>query len=117
MHLAIRRQGLDQDNMANYRPVSNFTFLSKVIEQAMLDQLWKVVDESKIIPVHQSAYRKLPSTETALCKIYNDQTSLLTCLDLSAAFDAIDHGILMEELFQCGIRDSALAFLKSYLED
>ena len=67
----------------------------------------------------------LRSTETALCNIYNDvvistcqgHTSFLILLDLSATFDSVDHGILIEELFQCGIWDSALALLKSYLED
>ena len=92
----------------------------------MLDQLWKVLEEHKIIPVHQSAYRKLHSTEAALFKIkYNDlvistcqaQTSFLILLALSTAFDTADHEILTEELFQCGIRDSALALPKSYLDD
>ena len=91
----------------------------------MLDQLWKILEENKIIPVHQSAYWKLHSAETALCEIYNDfvidtcqgQTSLLIILNLSAAFDTVDLAILMEELFQCGIWDSALALLKSCLEN
>ena len=51
-----QRAGLDQGDMANHRPVSNLTFLSKVIEWAMLNQLWKVLEENKIITVHQSAY-------------------------------------------------------------
>ena len=41
---SIKRQGLDQDYMANYHPAFNLTFLSKVIEWAMLDQLWKVLE-------------------------------------------------------------------------
>ena len=59
-----------------------------------------------------------------LCKIFYDlvistcqgQTSFLIPLDLSAAFATAGHGILIEELFQCGIWVSALALLKSYLE-
>ena len=108
IHPFIKRQGLDQDNMAIYCPVSNF--FPKVIEAAMLDQ---------------STYRNLHSTETVLCKIYNDlvvstfqgQIFLLILLDLSAAFDTTHHEILIEELFSCGIWDSALALPKSYLED
>ena len=93
--------------MANYRPVTNLTFLPKVMEWAMLDQLWKDFEENKIIPIHQSAYQKLHSTETALCKIYKDlvistcqgQTSLLILLDLSAAFDTVDHKIRLRNYF------------------
>ena len=68
IHPSIKRQDLDQDNMANCCPVSNLTFLFKVIEQAKLDQLWKALEENKIIPAHQSAYQRLHSTETALVK-------------------------------------------------
>lgn len=124
IHPLIKKKGLDQENMANYRPVSNLTFLSKIIERAMLDQLNSTFMANNIIPVHQSAYRKQHSTETALLKIYNDlvsntcrgQCSLLVVLDLSAAFDTVDHDVLYRELFQCGVRDSALALLRSYLE-
>ena len=73
--------------------------------------------------MHQSTYQKLHSTETALCKIYSDlvistcqgQTPLVILLDVLAALDTVDHGILIEELFQCGIRDSALALLNPFL--
>ena len=75
--------------------------------------------------MHQSAYRKQHSTETALLKIYYDlvrntclgQCSLLVVLDLTAAFDTVDHEILLQELFECGVRDKAWAFLRSYLEN
>ena len=105
--------------------IFDIDLFSKVIEWAMLDQLWEVLEENKIIPLHQSAYGKLHSTETPLCKIYNDhvirtsqdQTSRLIPRDLFAAFDTVDHRILIAELFQCGIRDSALALLKSNLVD
>ena len=91
----------------------------------MLDQLDSVFKANNIIPVHQSAYRKQHSTETALRKIYDDlvsntchgQHSLLVVLDLSAAFDTVDHEILLQELSQCGVQDSALALLRSYLEN
>ena len=64
-HPYIKGLVLDQDNMANYCPVS-VTFLSKVIEWAVRDQLWKVLKENKMIPAHQSAYRKLHSTDCSL---------------------------------------------------
>ena len=69
IHPSVKGQGLDQDNMGYYCPVSNLTFLSKVIEQVMPDQLWKFLEENKIIPVHQFAHRKMYSTKTVLCII------------------------------------------------
>ena len=101
IHPSLKKPGLDCENMANYRPVSNLTFLSKIIERAMLDQLNPLFVQNGVIPVVQSAYREFHSTETALCKIHNDlvtntcsrKTSLLLLLDLSAAFDTVDHMI------------------------
>lgn len=125
IHPLLKKKGLDKENMANYRPVSNLTFLSKILERAILDQMDEIFRANNIIPVHQSAYRRHHSTETALCRIYNDlvvrtcegQHSLLLVLDLSAAFDTVDHGILLEDLSQCGIRGRALGLLRSYLGD
>ena len=89
----------------------------------MLEQLCKVLKENRIIPVHQSAYQRLHSTETAHWKNYDCVISacqdkpLLVLLGLPAAFDNVDHGILIEELFLCGIWDSALSLPNSCLED
>ncbi|KAK7103227.1 hypothetical protein V1264_018173 [Littorina saxatilis] len=74
----------------------------------------------------QSAYRAHHSTETALLRVLNDllvasddsKVSILTLLDLSAAFDTIDHGILLTRLRHVfGIDNVALSFLQSYLSD
>ena len=76
-----------------------------------------------MIPVHQSGYRKLHSTDPfvkfmmILSSVPVKAKHLLILLDLSAAFDVVDHGISVEELFQRGRQDSALALLKSYLEN
>ena len=63
-----------------------------------------------MVPRCQSAYRKLHSTETALCKIHDDLVSS-TChgkasilvLDLSAAFDTVDHQLLLSDFSDCGV--------------
>ena len=107
----LKKPGLDVEDMNSFRPVSNLPFLSKVVERAMLDQLLPVLEENKITPKNQSAYRQFHSTETALCKIHNDlvnnacsgKASLLVLLDLSAAFDTVDHDVLLADLFSCGI--------------
>ena len=90
----------------NLRPVSNLLFVSKITERAVFDQLYTHVTDNELFPVLQSAYRKSHSTETALLKIVNDilldmnhqNVSLLVFLDLSAAFDTVDHTILLRRL-------------------
>ena len=77
------------------------------------------------MPCYQLAYRKLHSTETALCKIHNDlvnnvcdgKVSMVVLLDLSAAFDTVDHHLLLGDLSDCGIEGTALSLLQSYLEN
>ena len=92
----LKKVGLDVNNLFNYRPVTNLTHLSKIIERTMLDQLVPFLEEVGVVPHYQSAYRKLHSTKTALCKIHVDavsntcqgKASILVLLDLSTAFDA-----------------------------
>lgn len=119
----LKKIGLDVEDMSNYRPVSNLSFLSKLVERAILDQLLPFLEQNGIVPQYQSAYRKFHSTETALCKILNDlvtntcsgKASLLVLLDLSAAFDTVDHDVLLSDLFSFGIRGNAYLLLQSYL--
>ena len=119
----LKRAGLDNEDKKNYRPISNLTFLSKIVERIIFDQLYTFMEQAGILTKYQSAYRELHSTETALCKIYNDlvtatcsgKTSLLVLLDLSAAFDTIDHDLLMCDLHSFGIRGEAYLLMQSYL--
>ena len=119
----LKKPGTDKEVLKNYRPVSNLSFLSKVIEKAILLQLLPFLESKAVIPKFQSAYRELHSTETALCRIYNDlvencclgQTSLLILLDLSAAFDTIDHDMFIQDLIDFGVSGSAISVIKSYL--
>ena len=108
------------------RPVSNLSFLSKIIEKAVSAQLTEHLLENSLFESHQSAYRKFHNTETALVKITNDlllsaderKVSILALLDLSAAFDTIDHSLLINRLeHDFGLKDNVLNWFKSYLED
>ena len=98
-----QKASLDPDILKNFRPVSNLSFMSKITEQVVPQQLLAYLTEHSLICPFQSAYRPYHSTETALFKILNDillslytsSVSLLTLLDLSAAFDKIDHCILL----------------------
>jgi len=86
----------------NYRPVSNLSFLSKILEKAVSRQLDSYLTGAKLFPSHQSAYRKFHSTETVLLRVTSDlvshldkgEVALMAFLDLSAAFDTDDKEIL-----------------------
>ena len=108
----------------NFRPVNNLPFVAKVTEKAVSSQLLNHCNENASLPVSQSAYRQCHSTETALLKVQNDilinmdngEVMLLVMLDMSAAFDTIDHNILIDILKNdFGVVDNALKWFRSYL--
>ena len=115
---------LDTQELSSFRPVSNLTFLSKLMENVILDQLSNHLEAVGALPDNQSAYKRFYSTETALCSVVSDMRSLidngkcgiLILLDLSAAFDTVVHSLLLRDCCNIGITGSALAYLKSYLE-
>jgi len=106
--------------MGNYRPVSNLSFLSKLIERAVATQLNDYLVTNDLPPRHQSAYRKGHSTETAMLRVWSDflaaadrrHVTLLGLLDLSAAFDCVDHTILLQRLRSVfGLTDVVLQWI------
>jgi hypothetical protein len=105
----LKKPSLDRNVLGNYRPVSNLSFLSKLIERAMNSQLIDHLDKHELLPDRQSAYRKCYSTETALLRLFDQLhgvadargATALLFLDLSAAFDTIDHQMLLETLRCC----------------
>jgi len=121
-----KKQNADPDEPKNYRPISNLTFMSKVLERIVVEQVTQHLEEADLMPEFQSAYRKHHCTESALMKVLSDildaadscQVTLLGLLDLSAAFDTVDHDILLTRLkTSFGIGGSVLAWLKSFLSD
>jgi len=115
---------LDASQPKNFRPVSNLSNLSKLLERVVKTRLQKFLDEHDLMSTHQSAYRKFNSTETALLRLYNDllvtsdqgQVSGLCLLDLTAAFDTVDHDLLLQRFDnKFGVRDQAKEWFKSYL--
>ena len=119
----LKKLGLEVIN-ANFRPISNLTFLSKVIERCMLLQLSAHCDQYGLQPEYQSAYRVHHSCETAILQLNNDilwgmesqSITSLVAIDLSAAFDTVDHDILLD-ILKCkfGIDRKALKWFDSYL--
>ena len=119
----LKKLGMDLV-FEKFRPVNNLHFLAKVAEKVVMSQFVNHCNENAPLPVSQSAYRQFHSTEPALLKVQNDilinmdneEVTLLVMLDLSAAFDTIDHNILIDILKNdFGVVDSALQWFRSYL--
>ena len=102
----LKKQDLDFETFSNFRPISNLKFLSKVIEKVAAERLWEYVRVNGLDETLRSAYRKQHSCETALLRVQNDilmaldsrKCVILLLLDLSAAFDTVDHEILLRRL-------------------
>ena len=102
----LKKKSLSLEEFKHFRQISNMSFLSKGIEKCVTKQLIDYLDASDLNVIYQSAYRKLHSTETALIRVYNDiaialdqkRSVILLLLDLSAAFDTVDHSILLSHL-------------------
>ena len=124
--LLFKKTSLDSEDLKNYRPISNLSFMSKVLEKVVLSQILQHINCNKLLSYFQSAYRPHHSTETALLKVTNDllsamydgKISVLVRLDLSVAFDTIDHEILLHRLHNVfGFGDTVLSRFQSYLEN
>ena len=101
----LKKAGLEL-TCSDYCPVSNLPFLSKVTEKCMLSQFTAHCDTNKLLPHYQCAYCKNFSCETALVKLMEDilwsmeqqRITAVVAIDLSAAFNTIDHDILLDDL-------------------
>jgi hypothetical protein len=119
----IKKTSLDCNNLKNYRPVSNLAFISKLLEKVVACQLNEHLVLNNALEPYQSAYCTGRSTESALLRVHNDiilalsdkRAVLLVLLDLSAAFDTVDHELLLSTLSHLGIKDTVQQWFRSYL--
>ena len=120
----LKGDGLDPNILKNFRPVSNLLFLGKLIERLVLRRLNDHMSKNGLHIPEQSAYKKNHSTETILVRIWNDllvaseekSATVVMMLDLSAAFDTVDHGLLLTILRnEIGLRGTALQWFVSFL--
>ena len=122
----IKKKALYRNEFKNYRPISNLSFLSKILEKIVAKRLNAHIEEQLLSNHVQSAYKRFHIIETALLKIHNDiicnmdngKVTALTLLDLSAAFDTIDHSTLLERLHgHFGISGTVFHWFKSYISN
>jgi hypothetical protein len=120
----LKKANLDKEELSNYRPISNLSFLSKLTERIVKTRLTNHLSSNALLNSFQSAYTKFHSTESTLLAV-NDhiinaigeqKVTALCLLDLSAAFDTIDHSILIERLTSWfGLNGVVLSWIQSYL--
>ena len=113
----IKKSNMNAEDYSSFRPVSNLSFLSKITEKIVASRIEEHLDKNHMSDPLQSAYRTSHSTETALHKVKNDIISSLdkrkcvvfVSLDLSAAFDTVDHHLFTQRLNKLyGIHGTAL---------
>ena len=119
---AIHKKESTEDP-SNYRPLSILSVVSKVFERSATNQLVKYLEENKLLSPLQHAYRAGHSTQTCLNEIVdyiykeNDKGNLvgIASLDLSKAFDSINHSHLLQKLITLGLGETSIDWCQSYL--
>ncbi|KAK3508702.1 hypothetical protein QTP70_004248 [Hemibagrus guttatus] len=120
----LKKPALDPSDISNYRPVSLLSFLSKILERVVCNQLSDYLMQNNLHDPNQSGFKAAHSTETALLALTEKLhaarsaklSSVLILLDLSAAFDTVNHKTLLSTLRSLGICGTAWEWFASYLD-
>ena len=115
----------DKNDISNYRPISILPVLSKIFERVTLNQLTQYFEKHDLLTGFQHAYRKFHGTVTCLFELLNEIYQLIdnknkvaiVSLDLSKAFDTINHQLLIQKLKSFNLKSNATDFLQSYLSN
>jgi hypothetical protein len=115
----------DRKSFGNYRPISILPIFSKILERIIYNRLLTYLDKMHILSSNQYGFRKNYSTYMALIELIdslshsidNNEYTIGIFVDLSKAFDTVDHKILISKLNHYGIRGTPLMWFKDYLSD
>ena len=107
----------------NYRPVALLNVLSKILEKSIFLQLMDYLEQNEILHPSHHGFRSFHNTCTALLELYdgwlnavlNNEIVASIMVDLSAAFDVVDHDLLLEKLCIYGLDEEAISWFRSYL--
>ena len=120
----LKKPTLDVEDANSYRPISNLSFASKFVERVVATRFSSHAERHRLFPSNQSAYRRHHNTETAVVSVLNDiiravdnsEVTALVLLDLSAAFDTVDHSTLLDVLHRrFAVEGIPLLWFQSYL--
>ena len=122
--IPIHKDG-DYEQPNNNRPVSLLPVLSKICKRIVLNQLTSCLTINRPLSAHQSSNKAWHSTETSLINstdsilkaVDNKKVTAVILLDMSKAFDSINHEILLAKLKNVGVSSSCLSWFKSYLSE
>ena len=109
----------------NYRPISLLPCVSKIFERVLFNQLYEYFDRNDLLTQHQYGFRKNHSTEFAAMELIDRVANLLELgkipfnlyIDLSKAFDVLNHDILLSKLEFYGLNELTIKLIKNYLSN
>ena len=124
-HVVPVHKGNSKHELTNFRPISLLTCISKILEKIIHKQIYNFLEKNALLNDLQFGFRKNRSTIDAVTTFLgqlikskeNEDYAMGICIDLSKAFDTINHDILLYKLNKIGIRGKAKDWLENYLKN